>query len=223
MPKKVAIDPQFQPGKDANAWAGVHISQIADAIQTSRAQRDEDLGLTKDGRKRWRRKPKALVEYDRLEILAALRLQGKDWEEIAGIVNLPVNQLKSLASSDRYKRFYADLLANFKEEQQSLLRYLVPQALKTLGDLLSAKSEHVRYEAAQAILANSDVLREQARETEDTDLHSVIEQLRKKAAKTDVQINVGVALNASPPALEPAITVLPVELMSASEPAGTSR
>jgi hypothetical protein len=160
----------------------------------------QELGLTKDGRRRWKRRPLALVHHDRKEIAAALRIKGQSWKLIAETLSIPEDTCKGWSKTDEYKSYFNDLLHAYKEEQRLGILGCVPDAIRTLHELLNDRSGHVRFEAAQALITHA-ALDEQVRQvSSDGDFVDEINKLRAKAA-TNIQVNVGVN---NAPAVKPA-------------------
>jgi hypothetical protein len=172
------------------------------------------LGLTADGRKRWK-KPKKLTTEElflldfeakqllNMEIAANLSLNGLNWDEIATKLLVPVEKIIDWPKSAKYQEIYDKALNLYRKQQKALLLSLVPRALSTMDSLMSsARSEHVRYEAAQAILTHAEIAKDSEEEETIADHSTFLESLRKKAEKvvhntTDshslvaVQVNVG--------------------------------
>ena len=132
--------------------------------------KDQELGLTKDGRRRWKVRPKALIHHDRKQIAAALRLKGKTWREIADVLGVTESAVTQWCKDDNYKAFFADLLMAYKEEQRHAILNYVPDAIRTLHDLLNDRSGHVRYEAAQALITHAALDQQVAQASSDGDL-----------------------------------------------------
>jgi hypothetical protein len=162
-----------------------------------------DPNLTKDGRKRWG-KPKKLTATDLLlaneqlnmETAAMLRLEGYAWEAIAETLGVSFNLLASWPKSIKYNEIYGKALEIYRNEQKVFLNSLIPKALQTMDDLMTnARSEHVKYEAAQAILTHAEIAKNEIEQSPATDHSTFLDNLRKKAERTvnnvAVQVNVG--------------------------------
>jgi len=164
-------------------------------IVRANAMKEADLGLTKDGRKRWHRRPKSLVKADKFTTAAALRLKGQTWAQISEILHTPEETCRGWTQNTDYQEAFNRLLAAFKEEQRTAILNYVPDAIRTLHDLLNDRSGHVRYEAAQALIEHANLDKMATEVMTDNDFVTEIERLRKKASSTNVQVNV---LSASP-------------------------
>ena len=169
------------------------------------------VNLCKGGRKRWTRKPKALVNQDLMGIAAGLRLLGMSWEGIAKQLNKPVGSVQNYMNHDRYKKIYAEMLSIYREQLQNRLLSLVPTALTTLQNLMAdSDSGHVRYEAANSIIEKAEKLMTTTNDKDlVTDYREALDELRKKAKRPDVQVNVGIMQAGTQPPLIQVIEAAP--------------
>ena len=161
-----------------------------------------DPNLTADGRKRWK-KPKKMTPTDLLllneavnmETAAMLRLSGYAWEAIAETLGVSFTLLSNWPKSIKFQETYAKTLEIYRREQRTYLQVLIPKALHTMEDLMAnARSEHVKYEAAQAILVHAEITKDEVKQ-ETAELHTAfLDNLRKKAEQvvhnTNIQVNV---------------------------------
>jgi hypothetical protein len=163
------------------------------------------LGLTKDGRKKWK-KPKKLTAEElilvnqdlHMELAAGLQLQGYSWVAISERLEVPLNYLNLWKTTPKYLEIYGKQLNIYKKEQKSYLLSLVPIALKTMEDLMvNSSSGHVRYEAAQAILTHAEVADDGVAQETAADHSSFLDSLRKKAKEVSHQM-VQVNINTNP-------------------------
>ncbi len=189
MSRKKVIVPNTEAQESVFAAA-------ARAITDARELKVKQEGMTQDGRRRWTRRPKALRQFDKMEVAGALRIQGQSWKQVAEVLNLAEETVRSYPHDPRFQKIFAQLLVAFKEEQKCLILSFVPDAIRTLHDLLDDRSGHVRYEAAQALITHA-ALDQLVRETvSESDFQQTVDDLRKKAAGPRVQVNVGVVTQA---------------------------
>ena len=202
-----------------------HSGTIA-LLKEAHHRQESEMGLTKDGRRRWKRRPKGLTRIDKVELAAVLRAQGKPWAEISQLTCVPEETVSNWAQLRSFQAVYTQALSAFKDKMRGELRGMVPIALTALRELAEgARSEHVRYEAAQAILNQAgDILGEEVVREEVNSQEELIEQLLKKArAAPSVQVNVGVALGRELDRHGSKLASIPAEMRvldAVAEPAG---
>lgn len=162
-------------------------------------ENDWPLGYTKDGRRRWKNVKLRLRndpgDNDLVAKVVDLRLAGHAWKVIAEKLEVDPILIVGLPDTARYKEIYKERSLSFREEQRLKVISAVPDALNTLIELSAkATSEHVRYEAANALLVHSQVLEELAENGSDqNDYRKALNDLKSKARRLDrIQVNVGV-------------------------------
>ncbi len=98
---------------------------------------------------------------DSIESIAILKLQGKSDKNIQELLNLRPKQLQYRVNSEEFRAVFDRFCTEFRENQRRAIADAVPVAIKTLLDLAGkAKSEHVRYEAANALILHSKITEE---------------------------------------------------------------
>ena len=118
---------------------------------------DAPQGTTKDGRSRLKRLKPEHIEST-CKAIAPMVAAGEGYGDIAEKLYLSVGQVTRLVKSDAFTTALANYRETIAQQSTELLWGSVPSAIKTLDELSKgARSEHVRFEAANAILAHSGI------------------------------------------------------------------
>jgi len=153
--------------------------------------------LTKDGRRRWHRLTKEAQALT-MQAMAPLVIQGRKQAEIAQILGISPQIVQRLTQADGF----AAILDEYRREMLRRVREKLWSATDIAVDTLlelaqSARSEHVRFEAANAILVQSKLAEMPVEESGEEAQLKLLEELRKKVterAQPVIRIEKGVVM-----------------------------